>query len=255
MKVFEIVFSPTGGTAKVSHVLAKAFEGSVKKVDLTERDAKFGKISVEKDDICVIAVPSYGGRVPAAAAERIAKISGNGAKTVLAAVYGNREFEDTLTELYDVASEAGFVPAAAVSAVAEHSIARTIAENRPDRDDIKQLEAFAKEIAAKFAAEAEIDSSALQIPGNRPYKEYSGSVIKQVTDSCVKCGACEALCPVGAIPVEDPSQMDENICISCMKCIAVCPLNARSIDPDVLEGVTKKLSAICSERKENKLYI
>lgn len=43
-------------------------------------------------------------------------------------VYGNREYEDTLVELYDIAVESGFYPAAAVAAVAQHSIAERIGD-------------------------------------------------------------------------------------------------------------------------------
>ena len=53
----------------------------------------------------VIAVPSYGGRVPQVAVDRISEIKGNGAKAVLLCVYGNRAYEDTLTELEDSAEK------------------------------------------------------------------------------------------------------------------------------------------------------
>ena len=49
--------------------------------------------------LAVLAVPVYGGRVPEPALERIRACRGNGTPAVLAAVYGNREFEDALLEL------------------------------------------------------------------------------------------------------------------------------------------------------------
>ena len=73
--------------------------------------------------MAVIAVPSYGGRVPGTAAGRLGAIRGNGARAVLVCVYGNRAYEDTLVELQDIAKQAGFRVTAAVAAVAEHSIA------------------------------------------------------------------------------------------------------------------------------------
>lgn len=96
-------------------------------------------ISLYESDVCLISVPSYGGRVPAAAIERLKKISGNGAKAVLNCVYGNRAWEDTLTELQDILEEQGFQCVAALATVAEHSIFRQFATGRPDEDDRAEL--------------------------------------------------------------------------------------------------------------------
>lgn len=52
----------------------------------------FSRISLEKEDICVVAVPSFGGRVPAIAAERLERIRANGAMAILVVVYGNRAY-------------------------------------------------------------------------------------------------------------------------------------------------------------------
>ena len=58
----------------------------------------------------------------------------------------NRAYEDTLAELYDTVKANNFNVIAAISAVAEHSIVRQIAANRPDEIDKKQLTEFAKKI-------------------------------------------------------------------------------------------------------------
>lgn len=56
--------------------------------------------------MAVIAVPSYAGRVPAPAVQRLTAMQGNGARAVLVCVYGNRAYEDTLVELEDAAVQA-----------------------------------------------------------------------------------------------------------------------------------------------------
>ena len=71
-------------------------------------------------DVCLIAVPAFGGRVPALALECLKTMQGNGARAVLIAVYGNRDFDDTLLELQNAAESCGFTCTAAVAAVAEH---------------------------------------------------------------------------------------------------------------------------------------
>lgn len=116
MRVFDIVFSPTGGTEKASGYIANALEGETVAVDLTDSGLGFRTVAMTKEDVAVIAVPSYGGRVPAVAAERLGMMRGNGAQAVLVCVYGNRAYEDTLVELEDAAKGAGFRVIAAVSA-------------------------------------------------------------------------------------------------------------------------------------------
>lgn len=98
MKLYDIVFSPTGGTKKVADYLINALEGDITTVDLTDSKQNFHAVSLTKEDVAVISVPSYGGRVPAVAVERLGMVHGNGARAVLVCVYGNRAYEDTLVE-------------------------------------------------------------------------------------------------------------------------------------------------------------
>lgn len=253
MKVFDIVFSPTGGTEKASGYIANTLEGETVAVDLTDSGLGFRTVAMTKEDVAVIAVPSYGGRVPAVAAERLGMMRGNGAQAVLVCAYGNRAYEDTLVELEDAAKGAGFRVIAAVSAIAEHSIVRQFAAGRPDRQDAAQLAGFANQIQQKISAG---DASEPAIPGNRPYKKTGGTgMVPKATKECAACGACAAACPVGAIDKDDPKRVDKKACISCMRCVAVCPRGARAVNPVMLSAATKMLSKACSERKECELFI
>lgn len=253
MKIDEICFSPTGGTKKVSAIMTRALANEVTGIDLTKRETDFSAIELAESDVAVIAVPSYGGRVPQPAAERLAAIHANGARAILLCVYGNRAYEDTLAELQDVAQKAGFRVIAAVAAIAEHSIVRKYAAGRPDADDNRRLKEFALRIREKVEKR---DDTIPQIPGNRPYKP-SGKVgiIPKATRKCVKCGLCAVKCPVGAIDMNDPSKVDKNLCISCMRCVSVCPHDARKVNRLMLALAGRMLKKVCSDRKECELYI
>ena len=46
----------------------------------------------------------------------------------------------------------------------------------------------------------------------------------QISDQCVACGACENVCPVGAISMGDGKfEINEDVCISCGSCAGQCP--------------------------------
>ncbi|WP_428055973.1 hypothetical protein [Candidatus Avelusimicrobium alvi] len=89
------------------------------------------------------AAPVYGGRIPAAAKERFLQLKGTQTPAVLLAVFGNRDYDDALLEMCDLALAGGLVPAACAAPVAEHSIMHSVAAGRPDAADREKLAAFA----------------------------------------------------------------------------------------------------------------
>lgn len=255
MKVAQIVFSPTGGTQQVADIITAAWGKPVDQVDLSDPGLDGSALNVSQEDVAVIAVPSYGGRVPALAAERLAKLNGNQAQCVLVCVYGNRAYEDTLIELSDLAEQSNFKVIAAVSAIAEHSIARQYAAGRPDQDDKNELGDFASKILKKVEA-CDTNTSALQIPGDRPYKKSGGGgMVPKADGKCVSCGLCAEKCPTQAISKEDIKSADSSKCISCMRCIALCPQSARKLNVAMASAVALALKKVCSERRENELFI
>ena len=107
MNCTQITFSPTGGTKRIADILTEQLGECPATIDLANSNTDFSGCSVPSDNIAVIAVPSYGGRVPQTAAARLSAIKGNHAKAVIVCVYGNRAYEDTLAELQDIAEGCG----------------------------------------------------------------------------------------------------------------------------------------------------
>lgn len=248
MNTVEIIFSPTGGTEKAAHIIGKQWSENTVKIDLSDPKTNFSEVVIGEEDMVLVAMPSFGGRAPAIAIERLKKISGNGAKCTLVCVYGNRAYEDTLAEMEDAAKECGFKVIAAVAAVAQHSIIPQYAANRPDASDEKQLDQFAQQIAGRTEAVA-------SIPGNRPYKKAgSAGLVPKPSKDCIKCGLCAEKCPVQAI---DPVTFaaDSKKCISCMRCVKQCPHNARTVNGAMVSVAALAIKKACSVRKENELFL
>lgn len=180
-------------------------------------------------------------------------MKGNRARVISVAVYGNRAYDDTLLELQDVLSEAGFCPVAAIAAVAEHSIMHQFAAGRPDAEDRKELTGFADRI--RRGIQAGKLRNVPVVPGNRPYRTYGGVPMKPRSGrSCTKCKVCAAKCPVGAIPADMPMSTDHDRCITCMRCIKVCPQKNRSVSKVLVAAGAQKLKKACKDRKKNELF-
>lgn len=252
MKCFQIVFSPTGGTKKVADIISEEFKMPVEFIDLSKTN--HSDCEIKKEDLAVIAVPSYGGRIPELASQRLAEIQGNQSKCIIVCVYGNRAYEDTLIELYDIAKSCDFKVVAAISAVAEHSIIHQYAAGRPDKQDKEQLHNFSKTIYEKIKNN-KISSLENLIPGNRPYKKAAGVGLVPKTDKkCVNCGLCAKDCPAQAINKENFKITDSKKCISCMRCVVKCPESARKVNGAMVNMAALALKKACTDRKENELF-
>ena len=246
---YEITFSPTGGTKKCADLLSAAWSEKTE-IDLMKSQDDFSKYTFTAEDICLVAVPSFGGRVPAVATERLQMMQGGGAKAILVVVYGNRAYEDTFVDLEDTLKAAGFQPVGGAAVVAEHSIMREFAAGRPNAEDEVQLKEWSEKLKEKAEQGGEIT-----FPGNRPYKKYGALPMVPKAKSCQGCGKCVSICPVGAIPADQPNETIAEKCITCMACVATCPMQARALNPVALAGAKAMLKKALEGRKENELFV
>ncbi len=293
MAVKVISFSPTGGSRKVAEAIAKGTQAPIEHVDLTPPTARTQQFAEFKDELAIISVPVYAGRVPTEAAYRIRRLTSKrepyGAKrvhkipAVIVVTYGNRAYEDALRELGDIVSEVGFQPIAAGVFVCEHSFSVPevpTAHGRPDTKDLATAEEFGKKIRNKYAKVDTIDSlSPVTPPGTSPYSlsmranltwyDY-GELATPYTneDQCTKCGTCVDVCPTAAIRIQhvasNPSPMigynlrlistDHNACIWCCACVKNCPTGARVMSRRVLKSQSD-LNKGYPDRKEPETYL
>ena len=241
-------FSPTGGTRKVADAIAAGFSIPVVEMDLTKSDCS---VTLGEKDALMAVLPVFAGRVPQISLERLSALKGNGQKAVAVVVYGNREYDDALLETKDTLEAAGFQLIAAAAFIAEHSMCRSIAAGRPDAED----ETLCRQFAADVMAKAE-DAAPFQVPGNTPYKELKPSAFHPAAnESCVKCGDCAEQCPVGAIPLNDPSLTNNDLCINCMRCVQICPVSSRALPDTFLAMITQMLNQNAAGYKKPAIFL
>lgn len=251
MTTYCLTFSPCDSTLSIANVVAHRLDEHFIPVDLTRRNIVLPTFTPQ--DVLVVACPVYGGRIPTPAAERLQAIVGNGARAIAIVVFGNRAYEDALLESVDILTQSGVTTIAAGAFVARHSLVPAVAQNRPDEQDLAQIDAFALEAARRVTDGV---NTLVRVPGNRPYREYAGMPISPVVDAarCIRCGMCVAVCPVGAIDSKDPTKTDAQKCIVCMRCVETCQAEGRALPPNVQQAVEQKLAPLLNVRAKNEVF-
>ena len=243
---YHIYFSPTGGTERVARYVANEFPGA--EIDLSR---EVQPVDMTGEDFAIVAVPSFGGRVPQIAAKGLESLRGQKTPALLLVTYGARAYEDTLRELKDILNRQGFVCVGAAALITPHSIVPAIGADRPNEVDLKKLDAFLLTVKNRLEGEGE----EIQVPGNFPYKEYRVLPMEiQTGAGCVSCGLCAEKCPAEAIPRENPGTTDLEKCISCMRCVHICPQKARGVNPERLAMLRDKLEKICEPDREIEFF-
>mgnify|MGYP005954228821 CR=1 FL=1 len=243
-------FSPTGGTKKAGEAVCRGAARQVTAVDLGKPGAP---APVGARDLAVVAVPVFGGRIPALTAERLGQLNGAGKPVITLVVYGTRAYEDALLELNQVVTAQGFQVVASCAAVAQHSMAPAVGRGRPDADDLLTLKTFGQTAASKLPSDC---LPPVTVPGNQPYKAPMQVPATPLSlPECTLCGHCKESCPTSAISLSDEAVVtDSAACVLCMACTAVCPNHSRVLPPPLQATMEKMLAPFQSIRRENEFF-
>ncbi|MCP4352137.1 MAG: ferredoxin [Desulfobacterales bacterium] len=258
-----VCFSPTGTTKAIVQGVARGInQSTVELTDITKPDARKQQLQTSENELLVVAVPVYMGRVPALLSEWLNAIEARNTPAVCVVVYGNRAYEDALLELKDVLTKRGCIPIAGAAYIGEHSFSSSelpASEGRPDASDLNHAALFGRKIDEKLQSVLSVDQiSEINVPGNYPY----GGVTKlwdvdfiAVSDECTQCGVCAEGCPVGAVDSEKSNLIDKEKCTLCCACIKHCPQKAKTMKPGLMKDAAIRINEKFKERKEPVFFL
>lgn len=269
MNINTLYFSATGTTEKiVSRIAAKLKEclnqeSALSNFSFTSPEARADSKSYSSEDIVIVGVPVYAGRVPNVLLSYLESLEGNGAIAIAVVLYGNRNYDDALAELRNILCHKNFIVAGAGAFIGEHSFSVALAKNRPDSGDYMYADELAKKVAEKINGLYLLESTRVQgsyPPG--PYympRDHEGNPVDirkvkpKTSSSCINCNICALCCPMGSINHDNPAEIT-GICIKCGACIKKCPVQAKYYDDLNYLRHKEELESDFSQRKLPEIF-
>ena len=248
-KVSKIFFSPSGTTEKIVNEVAKNFNMNRENYDLLS----FNSTKTFNNELVIIGIPVFDGRIPKLACERLSKMKGNHTKTIVILNYGNIDYGDALLELTELLKKNNFDIVGVATTVSQHSQFNKLAKDRPDKDDLEKINQFTRNIKEKLENKMENE---IFVNGYKPYAEYvkPSFNVECSEDLCVECMDCFYTCPEEAISEISPTMTNLNDCTRCSTCINVCSENARSFGGESYHQEMQNAIENNFERKEAEFF-
>lgn len=268
-KIHAAFFSATGNTRKITAAIAAAAAAALdcplEETDLTLPAARQRDWAFAPTDLVILGTPTYAGRVPNKLEPFLAEhLRGNGALCAAVVTYGNRSFDNALSELCAILEGDGFHTVSAGAFACRHAFTDELAWGRPDRNDLADCALLGQMTAEKAEALTAIPTP-IRVPGepDAPYYIPKGTdglpakflKAKPVTDprKCCNCGLCARICPMGAI---DASNVFETpgVCIKCQACVRRCTRQAKRFEDPAFLSHVAMLEANFQDPKQNEVF-
>lgn len=267
--VWAVYYSGSGSTRRLLRGMAEAAGEAlmlpVRELDYSRPEAREKSYCFTETDLVFWGSPTYAGRLPNVLLPFLrGNFTGGGAAAVAVVLYGNRSYDDALKELCEVLTGNGFLAAAGAAVTAEHAFAPVLAHGRPNAEDRAAAAEFARKTALTLRGREHIIP--VTLPGREPIGAYYTPLgldgeparflkAKPKTDpeQCTRCGLCAAVCPMGSIPREEPTECT-GICIKCQGCIRECPAGAKYFDDEAFLSHRAMLEQNYIRRRENEFY-
>ncbi|MDV4149385.1 EFR1 family ferrodoxin [Clostridium sp. AL.422] len=265
-----IFYSATGNTRKVITRIAKNIQEilrvPISYINYTRPQNRQTSYSFGSEELVLFASPTYAGRIPNKMLPYIdSSFLGTNTPVIPIVVYGNRSFDNSLSELTDILSSNGFIPFSAAAIATVHAFSSKIGTNRPDEKDLQQIDSFCKN-----ASEYLLNSKNLlpiEVPGEHPavtyYKplgidnkpvNFLKAKPKTIKELCDNCGACAKACPMSAINFID-NTLVPGTCIKCQCCVKICHTNAKYFDNESFLSHIRMLEEHYARRSEPSFFL
>jgi ferredoxin len=263
-KAVAVHFSPTGTMARAITAFSAGMGLPTEAVDLTLPEKRKGcSLTFGKDELLVVGMPVYGGKLPLHLEDFFAGLHGDGTPAIATVIYGNRDYGDALVELAMRLKERNFVVKAAAAFIGQHSFSSKIATGRPDADDLAVIATFGRQAAAAIAGGT---PGKLHFKGTYPFTSEGFDPAEPgsnptrppvlTSDDCNGCGLCADTCPWGAIDKNDFKKIDNTTCFRCFHCVKVCPTHAKNVaDEKWLAFLPTFEARLNATRKEPELFL
>ncbi len=253
-----VYFSPGGTVATTLRAIAEGTGLPSREFDLTSFASRWALHSFGSEDLVVVGMPVYGGRVPENAVEFFRCLRGNNSPTIFVTLYGNRAYEDALRELVDLGAERCLAPVAAGAFIGQHSCIDGLALGRPDAEDLRTARDFGASVLRRLLDLGSLEElSPIKLVGEGPYKARRVSTLVPTTDgTCTRCGICVEGCPAGAINPDDPGDIDKWRCMLCFRCVSICPERAKSVkNPALVQRFASIRASAGAVRKDPEIFL
>jgi ferredoxin len=259
-----VYFSPTGTTERAVTAFTEGTAIPYEKIDLTTPGARQSfKRSFGRDELAVVGLPVYGGRLPKNIDNFFSGLKGSGTPAAAVVMYGNRAYEDALIELKMRLEERGFKVIAGAAFIGEHTFSKNVATGRPDAADIAVAHDYGRRTAVSVSRAI---SGTLNVKGNYPFTANGFSIEKPggaavharivTMENCTRCGLCADECPWEAIDSENYEAIDYTKCFRCLRCIKICPAAAKAIkDKEFFTLIAGFEARFAAPRKEPELFL
>lgn len=268
-KVYALYFSPAGATRRLTvtlaNALAESFSVPMEVADVTLPAAREERRAFEAGDLVICGSPTYAGKLP----NKILpywkeRLAGGDALAVALVTFGNRAFDNSLSELCACLGGDGFHVVGAGAFACRHVFSETLAAQRPDRDDYAALAKLGAAVATRIAKANGIPA-APEVPGDAaaPYYVPRGldgepkvflKAKPKTSEACINCGVCAAVCPMGSIDPADVTSVP-GLCIKCHACVRECPMGAKYFDDPAFLSHKAMLERDFQRRAETKWFV
>lgn len=249
-------FSPNGTTLEIAKAVTETFPKElVEEIDLTTFENRWKLYQFVRDELIVLALPVYYGRLPLVSDEIFNHLSSNGSAAIGVVTYAY-DAGKALEEMNSRLTSRGFSVCGLAAFASEYPFDRALGENRPNAADIKEACGFGKTVFEKVSRAFEPNYAVVpyaKLEDLRRTVQRPGKP-SIVAASCTRCGLCAQGCPVYAINPHDPTETDSFRCILCGRCIDRCPTGSR-LPPNALKDTALVARATHLEPLPNMIHI